>query len=337
MDKPPLLKSLAFDPILGGVKLIAEAWDAGGLYQVGSFPSWNRWAEWNGRYRDDLRRFLKGDSHLAWDAAQRITGSRDLYDPTYKGYNASVNFLTCHDGFTLYDMYSYNEKHNLENGWNNTDGANDNNSWNCGAEGDTNDYNINKLRIKMVKNAFATLMCSQGPALFLAGDEFCNTQFGNNNAYCQDNIISWLDWTRKEKHKDVFEFFKYMIAFRKRFHIITDSRGKATCSYPPVSIHSNVAWSAKYYDDTRMIGVMYAGVSLKQQGLDEFVYFGVNAYWDYVNVELPDLPEGYHWKLYVNTGNEPQDVILEDRNVILYDKRINMAGRSVIVAVGERY
>ncbi|HOP83720.1 MAG TPA: glycogen debranching enzyme, partial [Ruminococcus bromii] len=177
---------------------------------------------------------------------------------------------------------------------NNTDGANDNNSWNCGAEGDTNDYNINKLRIKMIKNAFATLMCSQGPALFLAGDEFCNTQFGNNNAYCQDNIISWLDWTRKEKHKDVFEFFKYMIAFRKRFHIITDSRGKATCSYPPVSIHSNVAWSAKYYDDTRMIGVMYAGVSLKQQGLDEFVYFGVNAYWDYVNVELPDLPEGYH-------------------------------------------
>ena len=337
MDKPPLLKSLAFDPILGGVKLIAEAWDAGGLYQVGSFPSWNRWAEWNGRYRDDLRRFLKGDSHLAWDAAQRITGSRDLYDPTYRGYNASVNFLTCHDGFTLYDMYSYNEKHNLENGWNNTDGANDNNSWNCGAEGDTNDYNINKLRIKMIKNAFATLMCSQGPALFLAGDEFCNTQFGNNNAYCQDNIISWLDWTRKEKHKDVFEFFKYMIAFRKRFHIITDSRGKATCSYPPVSIHSNVAWSAKYYDDTRMIGIMYAGVSLKQQGLDEFVYFGVNAYWDYVNVELPDLPEGYHWKLYVNTGNEPQDVILEDRNVILYDRRINMAGRSVIVAVGERY
>ncbi len=337
MDKPPLLKSLAFDPILGGVKLIAEAWDAGGLYQVGSFPSWNRWAEWNGRYRDDLRKFLKGDSHLAWDAAQRITGSRDLYDPTYRGYNASVNFLTCHDGFTLYDMYSYNEKHNLENGWNNTDGANDNNSWNCGAEGDTNDYNINKLRIKMIKNAFATLMCSQGPALFLAGDEFCNTQFGNNNAYCQDNIISWLDWTRKEKHKDVFEFFKYMIAFRKRFHIITDSRGKATCSYPPVSIHSNVAWSAKYYDDTRMIGVMYAGVSLKQQGLDEFVYFGVNAYWDYVNVELPDLPEGYHWKLYINTGNEPQDVILEDRNVILYDRRINMAGRSVIVAVGERY
>ena len=135
----------------------------------------------------------------------------------------------------------------------------------------------------------------------------------------------------------IFEFFKYMIAFRKRFHIITDSRGKATCSYPPVSIHSNVAWSAKYYDDTRMIGVMYAGVSLKQQGLDEFVYFGINAYWDYVNVELPDLPEGYHWKLYINTGNEPQDVILEDRNVILYDRRINMAGRSVIVAVGERY
>ena len=183
MNKPPLLQAMAFDPILGDVKLIAEAWDAGGLYQVGSFPSWNRWAEWNGRYRDDMRRYLKGDQGFAHAAALRMIGSRDMYaDPGRK--DASVNFITCHDGFTLWDLYSYNAKHNEKNGWNNTDGANDNNSWNCGAEGDTGDPGINALRRRMCRNAFALLMCSRGTPMFLAGDEFFNTQFGNNNAYC---------------------------------------------------------------------------------------------------------------------------------------------------------
>lgn len=336
MEKPPLLKSLAFDPILGDVKLIAEAWDAGGLYQVGSFPSWNRWAEWNGKYRDDLRRFLKGDGGLAWAAAQRITGSKDLYDPTYRGNNASVNFLTCHDGFTMFDMYSYNDKHNYKNGWNNSDGANDNNSWNCGAEGDTNDINVINLRNKMCKNAFATLMCSKGAALFLAGDEFCNTQFGNNNAYCQDNIISWLDWSRKEKYSDIFEFFKYMIGFRKRFHVITDNSGKATSSLPPVSIHSNTPWKADFNDHSRMIGVMYAGTSRENKNLDEIVYFGVNAYWGNVNVELPELPSGYVWKLYVDTGRNTDDVIIENKNIYLHNRCISMHDRSVIVAVAEK-
>ena len=189
MANPPILESLAFDPVLGKMKLIAEAWDAGGLYQVGSFPSWNRWAEWNGRYRDDMRSFLKGDDGMAGNAITRITGSRDLYSPESRGHKASVNFLTCHDGFTLYDLYSYNEKHNEKNGWNNTDGDNNGHSWNCGAEGETNDPNVNGLRRRLIKNAFAALLCSRGPAMFFAGDEFCNTQFGNNNAYCQDNII----------------------------------------------------------------------------------------------------------------------------------------------------
>ncbi len=336
MEKPPLLKSLAFDPILGDVKLIAEAWDAGGLYQVGSFPSWNRWAEWNGKYRDDLRRFLKGDGDLAWAASQRLTGSKDLYDPTYRGSNASVNFLTCHDGFTMYDMYSYNEKHNYKNGWNNTDGANDNNSWNCGAEGETSNYDVNKLRLKMCKNAFATLMCSRGAALFLAGDEFCNTQFGNNNAYCQDNAISWLDWSRKEKYKDVFEFFKYMISFRKRFHVITDNSGKATSSLPPVSVHSNIPWKTDFNGDTRMIGVMYAGVDKHNEKLDEIVYFGINAYWENVEVELPELPSGYVWRLYVDTGRRAEDVIVEHNHIYLYNRRITMRGRTVFAAVAEK-
>lgn len=161
MSKPPLLQSLAFDPILGNVKLIAEAWDAGGLYQVGSFPSWSRWAEWNGKYRDDLRDFLKGDFGMWQTAAQRITGSKDIYNPAWRGNNASVNFLTCHDGFTLWDLYSYNEKHNEANGWNNTDGCNDNRSWNCGVEGETDNEEVLTLRRRLAMNAFAVLMCSR--------------------------------------------------------------------------------------------------------------------------------------------------------------------------------
>lgn len=169
MANPPILESLAFDPVLGKMKLIAEAWDAGGLYQVGSFPSWNRWAEWNGRYRDDMRSFLKGDDGMAGNAITRITGSRDLYSPESRGHKASVNFMTCHDGFTLYDLYSYNEKHNEKNGWNNTDGDNNGHSWNCGAEGETDDPNVNGLRRRLIKNAFAALLCSRGPAMFFAG------------------------------------------------------------------------------------------------------------------------------------------------------------------------
>ena len=211
MANPPILESLAFDPVLGKMKLIAEAWDAGGLYQVGSFPSWNRWAEWNGRYRDDMRSFLKGDDGMAGNAITRITGSRDLYSPESRGHKASVNFMTCHDGFTLYDLYSYNEKHNEKNGWNNTDGDNNGHSWNCGAEGETDDPNVNGLRRRLIKNAFAALLCSRGPAMFFAGDEFCNTQFGNNNAYCQDNIISWLDWSRLEEFKEIHDFVRHMI------------------------------------------------------------------------------------------------------------------------------
>ena len=168
MSKPPLLQSLAFDPILGNVKLIAEAWDAGGLYQVGSFPSWSRWAEWNGRYRDDMRNFLKGDFGMWEVAARRITGSQDIYNPEWRGNNASVNFLTCHDGFTLWDLYSYNEKHNEANGWGNTDGCDDNRSWNCGAEGDTADEGILTLRRRLAMNAFAVLMCSRGTPMFFS-------------------------------------------------------------------------------------------------------------------------------------------------------------------------
>ena len=245
MNNPPLLRTLADDSILSNVKLIAEAWDAGGLYQVGSFPASGRWAEWNGRYRDSLRSYLKGDSWNAWDAAWSISGSGDLYggyyDNThsnYAGYNSCVNFLTCHDGFTLYDLYAYNDKHNEANGWNNTDGANDNRSWNCGAEGETEDPEVLALRRRMIRNACAVLMCSRGTPMFLAGDEFGNTKFGNNNSYCQDNITSWLDWRMLEKNKDLFEFFKFMIAFRKKHPVIHKQLPTSVCGMDPIHTHN---------------------------------------------------------------------------------------------------
>lgn len=301
MNKPPLLQSLAFDPILGNVKLIAEAWDAGGLYQVGSFPSWNRWAEWNGRYRDDLRSFLKGDGGFAHIAARRIVGSPDLYDPELRGYNASVNFITCHDGFTLYDLYSYNTKHNEKNGWNSTDGTDDNRSWNCGVEGETDDSAILELRHKLVKNACAVLLCSRGTPMFLSGDEFCNTQFGNNNAYCQDNEVSWLDWDMLEKNRDIFEFFKYMTAFRRAHRAIRKSLKPCSFGFPDTSFHGARAWEIGDSYECRTIGVMFAGYDEKS-GEDDVVFLTINAHWDARFIQLPQLPDYYGWQLMVNTG-----------------------------------
>lgn len=337
MSKPPLLQSLAFDPILGRVKLIAEAWDAGGLYQVGNFPSWNRWSEWNGRYRDDMRCFLKGDYNMAQAAINRITGSLDLYGKENRGENATVNFLNCHDGFTLYDMYAYNTKHNEKNGWNNTDGANDNNSWNCGAEGETDDEEILKLRNRMRKNAFAVLMCSRGSAMFLAGDEFCNTQFGNNNAYCQDNIISWLDWTRKEQYREMFEFCKYMIAFRKKHPILRGRSGPSGCGFPEVSIHNLTAWNSVCTPDTHMIGIMFAG---RTEGNieDDIIYIGINTFWENQNIQLPKLPLGREWRIVMNTEFEhTADTDYHKLTRWTGKDTLLMCPRSVVIALVTKY
>lgn len=300
MAEPPILHEIACDSILGKVKLIAEAWDAGGLYQVGNFPAFSRWSEWNGRYRDDMRRFLKGDAGLAGTAITRITGSSDIYDRSTRGENASVNFLTCHDGFTLYDLYSYNMKHNEKNGWNNTDGDNNGNSWNCGVEGETDDPEIENLRRRMVKNAFATLMCSRGPAMFYAGDEFCNTQFGNNNAYCQDNRISWLDWNRLEEYQEIHDFFRYMIAFRKEHAILRKSTRQASCGLPEISIHNGYPFNNRTDYNSRLIGIMFAGRN-ETDTRDDIIFYGMNAYWEPVNMQLPELPDGKKWKVCVNT------------------------------------
>lgn len=301
MDKPPLLQTLAFDPILGDVKLIAEAWDAGGLYQVGKFPSWKRWSEWNGKYRDDLRDFLKGGYWKAPEAALRISGSSDLYNPFERGTNASINFITCHDGFSLYDLYSYNHKHNEANGWNNTDGSDDNRSWNCGAEGDTKDPLILKLRYRMIKNAFAVLICSRGTPMFLSGDEFCDTRFGNNNPYCQDNLTSWLDWKLLDTHRDIFEFCKYMIHFRRNHPAIRKSIAQSHCGFPPISQHGATPWDDNFTQDSKIVCTMFAGHDEKQD-LEDIVYLAVNPYWESILIHLPKLPEPLQWHLAVDTS-----------------------------------
>lgn len=344
MNNPPLLRTLADDSILSNVKLIAEAWDAGGLYQVGSFPASGRWAEWNGRYRDSLRSYLKGDSWNAWDAAWSISGSGDLYggyyDNThsnYAGYNSCVNFLTCHDGFTLYDLYAYNDKHNEANGWNNTDGANDNRSWNCGAEGETDDPEVLSLRRRMIRNACAVLMCSRGTPMFLAGDEFGNTKFGNNNSYCQDNITSWLDWRMLEKNKDLFEFFKFMIAFRKKHPVIHKQLPTSVCGMDPIHTHNLNAEETDIPRDAHTFCVSFAGYD-KEKGKDDLIYVAVNTFWEDVTITLPNLHRRGAWHLSVNTyGDGNGHYCYPEGQEVRIDRSFVMRPRSVAVFTGRDY
>lgn len=325
MSKPPLLQSLAFDPLLGNVKLIAEAWDAGGLYQVGSFPSWNRWAEWNGKYRDDMRDYLKGNYGMWETAARRITGSSDLYDPEHRGRNASVNFLTCHDGFTLNDLYSYNWKHNEANGWGNTDGSDDNRSWNCGVEGDTDDENVLFLRHKLAKNAFAVLMCSRGMPMFFAGDEFLNTQFGNNNAYCQDNETSWLNWRDREKHKEHYEFCKYMIGFRREHAILRKALLRSRTGCPDMQVMG-------MDDSSKVLRVVFAGCD--EEGQEDMVCLALNVFWERQELYLPPLPTGMEWKIAADTGKEYLKAgIPEDGALSIAGSSLSMQERSLMVLV----
>ncbi|MDY3920484.1 MAG: alpha-amylase family glycosyl hydrolase [Candidatus Limivivens sp.] len=344
LNNPPLLEILASDPVLRNVKLIAEAWDAGGLYQVGSFPASKRWAEWNGRYRDSLRAFLKGDNWHAWDAAWSISGSGDLYggfysdhNDNYAGYNSCVNFLTCHDGFTLYDLYSYNDKHNESNGWNNLDGSNDNRSWNCGAEGETSDAGVLSLRFRMIRNACAVLMCSRGTPMFLAGDEFGNTQYGNNNSYCQDNEISWLDWSLLDKNRDLFEFFKFMIHYRHSHPVIRKKLPNAVCGMDPLHTHDARTENTDIPRDARTLAVSFAGYN-RETGRDDLVYVAVNTFWEDVTITLPDLKRRGCWFLSVNTSGDGQGrFFYPEGQEPRIDREFLMRPRSVAVFTGKTF
>lgn len=325
MSNAPLLQNLAYDQILADVKLIAEAWDAGGLYQVGTFPSWNRWAEWNGKYRDDMRDFLKGDIGLMQVAARRIAGSKDIYNPEHRGDNASVNFLNCHDGFTLWDMYCYNRKHNEANGWNNTDGADDNRSWNCGWEGETDNENINKLRYRLCKNAMTTLLMSRGTPMFLAGDEFLNTQYGNNNTYCQDSPISWLEWGQLEKNREHFRFTRHLIKFRNEHSVIRKYMGSCSLGFPD-------SWTLGP-DHTNVLRVIFAGRNADNTA-DDIVCFAINTHWERQDCYLPELPHYLCWQIETDSSLEiyrsgfPD---IRDKKVRTNGNMINMEARSSMV------
>lgn len=340
MANPPLLETLAHDPVLGECKLIAEAWDAGGLYQVGAFPAaGDRWAEWNGKFRDDVRKFIKGNGEVAGGIVQRLQGSPDLY--ATRGPTASINFVTCHDGFTLKDLVSYNEKHNWENGENNQDGADDNYSWNCGHEGPTENPEIQKLRRKQIKNAVTILLLSRGVPMLLSGDEFCNTQFGNNNAYCHDNEISWLNWDLLEENQDIFRYFKRMIDFRKE-HPVLKAENFASAEnktgYPEVSFHGVNAWEFDHEASTLTMGVMFAAPKEKYEiDEDEFIYAAMNMHWEMHGFELPILPEGKEWHIVVNTAMPSPEDIWADGEEVRVDNQdeVLVSPRSTVVLLGK--
>jgi isoamylase len=341
LPNPPLLETLAFDPVLAKCKLVAEAWDAGGLYQVGSFPAYGRWAEWNGKYRDAVRKFLKGEAGLVSEMAQRLQGSPDLY--LSRGPTASVNFITAHDGFTLMDMVSYNEKHNWANGENNNDGANDNESWNCGWEGLTDDPVINALRRRQIKNALIMLMVSQGVPMIVMGDEIGRTQQGNNNTYCQDNELNWMDWTLLESNADLFRFFKHMIAFRHAHPVLRNrwhfsNRDYVGSGYADITWHGTKAWSADWSDSSRTIAFMLCGKHAHGGAkLDNYLYVAMNVHWDAHWFDLPGLPEGMQWHVAANTGApSPDDIWKPGQEPLLPDQGGLLVGdRSVVVLVGK--
>lgn len=337
MMNPPLLESIACDEVLGKTLLIAEAWDAGGLYQVGTFPAYGRWSEWNGMYRDCLRRFIKGEAERLPELILRIRGSDDLYGQ--RGPTASINFVTCHDGFTLYDLVSYNEKHNWDNGEENRDGTNDNASWNCGAEGSTDDPEIIALRMRQMKNMLTVLLTSRGIPMLLSGDEFANTQYGNNNAYCQDNEISWLDWNQLERYRDLYDYVRRLIAFRKAHPVLRadgyDFSHNGT-GYPELSFHGTQAWNLDEHSPGLSFAYMYAEDHVRYcTERDAFIYVAVNAYWETQHYGLPILPEGFQWGLAFESHDVSTDV--NDERPLEDQSGIVLGPRSAAVLIGSMH
>ncbi|WP_348759583.1 glycogen debranching protein GlgX [Candidatus Methylocalor cossyra] len=327
VPNPPLLEQIAEDPILRDVKLIAEAWDAGGAYLVGRFPG-ERWSEWNGHYRDDVRRYWRGDPGMAGALASRLCGSADVYEHSGKAPVNSINFVTCHDGFTLNDLVSYERKHNFANGENNRDGCNCNYSANYGWEGPTDDPTINRIRLRQMKNFMATLLVSRGVPMILGGDEFCRTQRGNNNAYCQDNEISWYDWTLVEKNRDFLEFVRGMIAFRRRHPVL--SREKF---YRPedVSWFNPAGLIPDWHGDTAIGSHIHVR---DEEGPELCLLF--NAHPHPVSFVLPAPPQGCRWFKMVDTDAAPPfDVCQPGHGVPQQEPSLWVQDRSMVVLVAE--
>jgi isoamylase len=340
LENPPLLEALAYDPILAKCKLIAEAWDAGGLYQVGRFPSYDRWAEWNGHYRDILRRFLKSDAGQAHAMSRCLEGSPDLY--TWRGTTASINFVTAHDGFTLADLVSYDRKHNWANGEHERDGMDDNASWNSGVEGDTDEPEILALRRRQARNAVATLMMSQGVPMLLMGDELGRTQHGNNNPYCHDGPLNWLDWSLTETHADLLRFFRHLIAFRHAHPVLRSAEHLTGTDYvgsgfPDISWHGVRAWQPDHAGGSRTLAFLLCGRHAKRgQVRDDMIYMAINMHWEPHTFELPHLPAEQSWLRFLDTSlAPPAEIVAPGEERRLADQHSYAVGpRSVIVLVG---
>jgi glycogen operon protein len=333
MENPPLLWEIESDPVLQKTKIIAEAWDAAGLYQVGNFPG-ERWAEWNGRYRDDVRRFLRGDSGMAGAMASRLAGSGDLYERLGREPHQSINYITCHDGFTLNDLVSYDHKHNLANGENNRDGSNDNYSFNWGVEGLTTDVEVERLRRRQIRNFAAILMLSQGTPMLLAGDEFRRTQQGNNNAYCQDNEISWVDWSLREKERDLYRFFREMIRFRKAHPVLKrrdyfwgerDQRG-----WSEINWHGNKIGKPDWSFDSHSLAFTLSGF-----GRENDIHTMINAWREPLEFDLPAL-SGQRWYKSVDTYLEsPEDISEQGNEKLVSTKTYKVHPHSTVVLISK--
>jgi len=329
---PPLVWQIELDEDLADTKLIAEAWDAAGLYQIGHFPG-DRWSEWNGRYRDDVRRFVRGDAGVVGAIASRLGGSSDIYQERGGTPLNSINYVTCHDGFTLNDLVCFNQKHNEANGENNSDGINDNLSWNCGVEGASDDPDIDALRNRQIRNFMAILQLSRGVPMFVAGDEIRRSQKGNNNAYCQDNEISWFDWTLVNKHSGLFRFCKSMIRFRKMHAAVrrdqffdgsVNERGLKDVTWHGTKLNSP-GW-----DNT---GARSLAMTLAGFNGDADLHVMFNMFWEGLEFELPVVP-GRRWCLAVDTAQpSPHDIVDpgSERDVLGNTHRVE--ARSVVVLV----
>ncbi len=300
LPSPPIIWDIESDPILAGVKMIAEAWDAAGLYQVGSFVG-DSWQEWNGRFRDDVRRFLKGDRGTVSNLAARLLGGPDIYGHEQREPEQSVNFVTCHDGFTLNDLVSYNQKHNEENGEQNRDGMNDNQSWNCGVEGPLEDVATEALRCRQIKNFIVLNMLAMGTPMLLMGDELRRSQRGNNSAYCQDNDVSWLDWALQKPHSEIHRFVKMMIAFRARRDVAIENERRTLnelLEQARLQWHGITLNRPDWSDDSHSIAFTIA--SLRQRFT---IHVMLNAYWERLAFALPTAGEQgkRQWRRWIDT------------------------------------
>ncbi len=329
---PPILWSIESDPVLAGTKIIAEAWDAGGLYQVTNFIGL-RWAVWNGLYRDTVRRFVKSDPGVVDDLADALVGSPKLFSHQNRDPVRSINYITSHDGFTLNDLVSYNQKHNWDNGYENRDGTDENYSWNCGVEGPTDREDVEKLRVRQIKNFFTILLMSQGQPMLLMGDEARRTQQGNNNAFDQDNEISWFNWQFVEKHAEIFRFVKTLIQYHQQSCLFRDRQLWDNSGSTEVHWHGIRLNAPDWSENSRSLAI-----ELINHACSEHIHIMLNSFWEPQTFDLPNLPGGETWQRLLDTSLPvPEDICLPPVPLPEQQRRYQLSPRSVVVLVGSMF